>query len=105
MLGKSLRFRWFWGTARLSRTGLTAEHVLHARLVVVARVRQRPHNRVLIREPSESRQFLADVDAGDVRLDGAEFAANVLWCIGLQVEGIVLRRPAPEEDEDARVGS
>ena len=106
MFGKSVAAALVHRHREVRRPGLPAEHVLHARLVVVARVRQRPDDRRTCRPvPASSGSFSQMSNAGHVRLDRLELAANVFRRVGLQVEGVVLRRPAPEEEVDARVGA
>ena len=50
------------------------------------------------------RQMLADLDAGRARGDRLELAADPVRGVGLQVEAVVLRQPAGEEDVDHGLG-
>jgi hypothetical protein len=52
--------------------------------------------------PRQQRQVLANADARRVRLDRPELAAHVLRRLRLQIEALVLRQPAGEEDVDDR---
>ena len=56
-------------------------------------MREAADDRVFVREAGEPRQLLADVEAGHIGADRFE------------VEGILLRRPAPEEEVDAGIGA
>ena len=51
----------------------------------------------------QQRQVLADLDAGHVRGDRLELAADLAGRVGLQVPGVLLGRPAPHEQQDARL--
>jgi hypothetical protein len=50
--------------------------------------------------PSEARQQLADVDAGDTGVDRPELAADVVRRVGLGVEEVVVAGGAGVEDQD-----
>jgi len=47
--------------------------------------------------------MLADVDAGDGGADRVEFAANPGGGVGLQIDHVLVRRPAGQEDHDDRL--
>jgi len=51
---------------------------------------------------SQARQVFANVDAGELRGDGAEFAADLRRGVRLHVEGIEMTGAAGEEDDDDR---
>ena len=51
----------------------------------------------------EPRQVLADLDAGDVRGDRLELAADLGRGVRLEVEHVLVRRPAGQEDHDDRL--
>ncbi len=46
--------------------------------------------------------MLTDLNPGHRRVDGLELAANLVRCLGLHVEGVVLPEAAAEQDQDHR---
>ena len=67
-----------------------------------AAVGHRPDDRELVGVGREPRQVVADADAGHVRGDRPELAADPLGGVGLEVPEVLAGRAAPEEEEDAR---
>ena len=49
------------------------------------------------------REVFADLDAGNVRLDGIEVAPELLGGVGLEVVHVHVRRAARQVDEDNRL--
>ena len=74
------------------------------RMLVVA-VRQRSHQGPAIAAGREHRQVLADVDAGRLRRDRLELAANGIGRHRLGIEAVVLGQSARQEDIDDRTGA
>lgn len=81
----------------------TGERVIDTRLVVVAGMRQRANDRHLVRVLGNLRQVLADLNAGDDRIDRVEQTANPFGSIRFQIKRVVLRRPAPQIHQNARL--
>ena len=69
-------------------------------VVVVNRADHRADEDELVHDGSGAREQLADLDAGDVRRDGFQLAANLARRVHLQVEHILMRRAAGQEDVD-----
>ena len=57
---------------------------------------------VLVGHFGEQGQMFANLDAGHVGIDRLEDAAHVFRGVGLHVERVLMRRPAPQEHEDHR---
>ncbi len=72
---------------------------------VVARVavRHRADERAAIHHLRELRQMLGDLDAGDIGRDRLELAAKLRRRVHLQVENVLMRRPARQENHDHRL--
>ena len=85
-----------------TRVGLAGEQQMGGRGVIDVVVCHRPNQGELVGAPREPRQMLADAQARHRRWDGAELAAELDRRVGLHVPGVLLRRPAPHEQEDAR---
>ena len=62
-----------------------------------------PDDRVLVGQLGQTRELLADLDAGYVGLDGPEFAADLLGRLGLEVEEIQMRRTAGQVNINHRL--
>ena len=73
-----------------------------AAAVVRELVGDRADERVLVGDLGVQRQVLADVDAGDVGLDGPKGAAVLDRGVRLHVERLHVWRPAGQPDEDDR---
>ena len=80
--------------------GIAGQHPVAADVVVVVVGRDRPHDGQLVGDPRGARQQLAELDAGHVGLDRLERPADLGRGAGLGVEGLVLRRPALQPEED-----
>ena len=65
---------------------------------------QRADERPLVAALREHRQVLADLDAGRLRRDRMELAAYVVRRMGLQIETVLLRETARQEDINAGLG-
>src|SRR5262245_37535501 len=74
-------------------------------LVLVAGVRQRADDGKLVGVLRQQRHAVADVDAGHARPDRRKVASDAGRGVGLHVPQVLLRRAAPEEDQDARLRS
>ena len=57
----------------------------------------------LVHDPGQPRQRLADLDAGDVGRDRPPRAGDLLRRVGLEVEHVLVRRPADQVDQDDRL--
>ena len=68
--------------------------------VVVA---HRPHDRQPVRLLRQQREVLADRDARHARRDRPKRPRISVGSVGLRVPGVELARPAPHEDQDARL--
>src|SRR5262249_13986113 len=66
-------------------------------------MRHRSDERYLIHHLGQSRQPLADVQAGDARGNATELDADLKWGFWLRVKGLELARRAVHEQEDARL--
>jgi hypothetical protein len=60
-------------------------------------------NRIFVRHPGQAGKMLANLDAGNVGGDGTELASNLAWRICLQVEHVLMRRPARQKNHDDRL--
>ena len=83
---------------------LAGQRVIDAHLVLVAGMRVRADDRQLVRVPGDLRQLIANLNARNHRRDRLELAADAVGGLGLEIERVLLRRPAPEIDQDARLG-
>ena len=84
--------------------GLVAGHdVVVAGVVAVVVVAVAAEDGVLVGELGNLRQVLADLDAGHAGGDRLVWPADFLGGVGLQVEHVDVRRPAFEEQENARL--
>ncbi len=86
-----------------ARLLVAGEDVVRGDEVVVLAVRQRPDDGVLVRSRRELRQVFADEQAGSLRRDGLELAANLVRRVRLRVERLEVARRAGEEDDDDRL--
>ena len=89
------------------RTGgcrLAGEYVVRRGQVVDVVVRHRPDETQFVCPCSQHWQVFANLQPWDGCPDGLELAAIHVWRIRLQVPGILLGRPAPHEEDDARLG-
>ena len=68
-------------------------------------VGHRADNGQLVGPLGQPRKMLANLQAGHLRGDRLEFAANLRWRGRLHVPGVLMRRPAPHEEQNARLGS
>ncbi len=91
-------------SAAQRRRRLAGEQVMSRRRVIDVAVRHRADDRQLVGPPRQERKVFADVDAGDDRRDGPEFAADFGRGFGLQVPRVLMGRPAPHEEQNARSG-
>ena len=89
----------------VGRRRLTGEQKRRRRRVIDVRVRHRSHDRQLVGPLGQLRKVLADLDARHARGDRLELAADLGRRVGLQVPGVLLRRPAPHEEQDAALGA
>ena len=64
---------------------------------------ERPHQGDLVHHLRRVRQVLAELDAGDVRPDGAELAADLARRIRLRVERVQMAGPARQPEQDDRI--
>lgn len=67
-------------------------------------MRQRANQRPVPAPLSQEGQVLADADARRGGVDRVELAADPFRGVGLQIEALVLRQSAGEEDKDDRAG-
>ena len=79
----------------------SGHHVMIAGPVIPLVVADRADHGRLVGDARQPRHDLRVVDAGDLRPDHAELAANLGRRVRLGVEGLVMRRPAVHPDEDA----
>ena len=86
-----------------ARLGMPGEELVRRVEVVRMPVRERPHDGQPIGARGEPRQVLAERDAGRLRGDRLELAADLGRRVGLQVERVELARPAGQEDQDHRL--
>ncbi len=70
--------------------------------MIVLRADDAANERELVRHLRHQRQVLADFDAGNVRLDRLELAADFRRRIHLQIERVLVRRPARQINHDDR---
>ena len=63
---------------------------------------QRAHDDQLVHDPGQARKGLADLDAGDVGGDRPPRAGDFLGRVRLQIEHVLMRRPADQVDQDHR---
>ena len=82
---------------------LAGEQVVRRGQVVDVVVRHRADEAQLVCPLRQQRQVFADLQAGDGRRDRLELAAIHVRRIRLHVPGILLGRPAPHEEHDARL--
>ena len=78
------------------------EHQVSGRIMAVVRVRQRADQGPVLAALGQHRQVLADLHAGSARRDRVELPLEFDRPVRLHVEGVVLRRPASEEQKDHR---
>jgi hypothetical protein len=57
----------------------------------------------LVHAAGDPGEALADLDAGDVGVDGLELAADLGRGLGLDLPQVLVRRPAAQEDVDDRL--
>src|SRR5580704_11159255 len=88
------------GTQRGRR--LAGEQIVSRRGVVHILVRHRTYDGQLVGAASYERKVLANLDAGHRRGDRQEFAANFRGSVRFEIPGVLMRRPAPHEQENAR---
>ena len=88
-------------TLRL-RTAKVASRATLERIVPTFGADQRANDRKLVHHGGHARHHLADLDTGHIRVDGIELAANFRRRIGFQIEHILMRRSAGQEDHDHR---
>ena len=81
---------------------VAGQHVLLADPVVGQVVSHTANDRVAAKVPGQHRHLLANLHPGHRRVDRTEFAAELGGSLGLQIEGVLVRRSAFEEDEDRR---
>ena len=74
------------------------------RVVRVVFVRDAPHDSHLVQASGEHRQVFADAVAGQHGGDGLELAADAVGGVRLGIEGIDVRRPAEEIEQDDVLG-
>ena len=72
-------------------------------IMAAVAVGQRADERAFVHHFRETRQVLADLDAGDVGGDGFELATDLARRVGLHVEHVLVRRAAWQEDHDRRL--
>src|SRR4051794_6345987 len=78
------------------------EHEKMPEGMAIGGMSERAHDGPVLTPLGEFRQMLADADSGRACRDGAELAANFGRCVRLQIETVMLRKPARQEDIDAR---
>lgn len=88
-------------TLRLSLVA-AAGHALK-RIVGPGRSHDRPHNRQLVGDLRQLRHQLADLDPRHIGGDRAKLPADLRGRIGLEVDHVLVRRPARQEDHDHRL--
>ena len=64
---------------------------------------QRADDDELVHHPRQPRERLADLDAGDVGRDRPPRPGDLLRGVGLEVEHVLVRRPADQVDQDDRL--
>ena len=79
-----------------------ARHALEI-AVIVPRADHRADRNELVHHFGHERQMLANLDAGNVRLDRLELSANLRRRIHLDVEHVLMWRPAGQVDHDDRL--
>ena len=78
-------------------------HVVVAGAVVALVVADRADDRQLVGDGRQARQVLREVDAGNLRVDRRELAAEFLRRVRLGIEGFVVGGAAVQPDQDAAV--
>jgi len=71
--------------------------------MIVYRSDHRTYECYLIAELRELRKVFANLHAGDWRVNGLKLAPNFSGSIHLQIEDILVRRPAGQENHDHRL--
>ncbi len=72
--------------------------------VMVVIVRTRANESDFIHHAGHARQQLADVRAGNVRGDWTIDAADLLGSLRLEIEAVMMRKPAAQVNENHRLG-
>jgi len=85
--------------ARGQRRAAGEHHMMADRMHGV-RVRERTHECPFVAARREHRQVLADLNAGRAGGDGRKLAANLVGCVGLGIEALMLGQPARKKDVD-----
>ena len=79
------------------------ETVEDLRRVVIGLVAdQRADHDQLVHVARQTRKRFANLDSGDVGVDWFEFAADFLGSAGLEIDHVLVRRPARQEDHNDR---
>ena len=76
-----------------------AVHALKGRVVPLA-ADEGADDRQPIHHAGQPRQMLADLDAGDTGGDRLELAADFGRRVGFEIDHVLMRRPAGQEDHD-----
>ena len=78
--------------------------MIDADFVLVALVREGAEDRQLVGMLGDPRHLVTNLDAGHDRIDRLELTANAVGGVRLHVPHVLLRRAAPEIDEDTGLG-
>ena len=72
-------------------------------VVVIDRADQRADQHELVHQAGRAREQLGNLDSGHVRRDWLHHATNLARRVELQIEHVLMRRPARQEDVDDRL--
>ena len=73
------------------------------RRVAAFRTNKRPHNSELVHALGKKWHVFADVDSRNVRTNGLKLSSILDRSVGLQVNHVLMGRPAGQEDHDDRL--
>src|SRR6266508_6488322 len=73
--------------------------------VITVVVRHGTHLAKFVHTPRQAGKVLADLDARNVSGNGPKLAAKFQRGFGFQIPGVLVRRPAPHEEENAGFGA